>query len=427
MKKKIAFSTFGCKLNFAETSEISRNIQKKNFELVDYKEFADVYVINTCTVTANADKKCKTAIKQALHRNPKAKIAVMGCLSQLKALEISKIDGVDLVLGNTDKFLLPDFLDNLNKNEHAEIYNHDILKEAQFIPSYSITSRTRSFFKIQDGCDYFCTYCAIPFARGRSRNDTIANTIKIANEIGQTKIKEVVLTGINIGDFGKHHNESFYQLITQLEKVNGIERYRISSIEPDLLTNEIIGFVSNSVKFMPHFHIPLQSGNNRILKLMHRKYPRELFAERVIKIKELMPDCCVACDVIVGFPSETNEEFNDTLQFLGQLDISYIHVFTYSPRPNTLALKIDEKVSEKEKKTRSQLLHQLSEEKKLTFYKSNIGKTVKVLWESDVQNGFMFGFTDNYIRVKTTYDPSLVNEIKTIRLENMDSDGIFLV
>jgi len=427
MKKKIAFSTFGCKLNFAETSEISRNIQKKNFELVDYKEFADVYVINTCTVTANADKKCKTAIKQALHRNPKAKIAVMGCLSQLKALEISKIDGVDLVLGNTDKFLLPDFLDNLNKNEHAEIYNHDILKEAQFIPSYSITSRTRSFFKIQDGCDYFCTYCAIPFARGRSRNDTIANTIKIANEIGQTKIKEVVLTGINIGDFGKHHNESFYQLITQLEKVNGIERYRISSIEPDLLTNEIIGFVNNSVKFMPHFHIPLQSGNNRILKLMHRKYPRELFAERVIKIKELMPDCCVACDVIVGFPSETNEEFNDTLQFLGQLDISYIHVFTYSPRPNTLALKIDEKVSEKEKKTRSQLLHQLSEEKKLTFYKSNIGKTVKVLWESDVQNGFMFGFTDNYIRVKTTYDPSLVNEIKTIRLENMDSDGIFLV
>jgi len=427
MKKKIAFSTFGCKLNFAETSEISRNIQKKNFELVDYKEFADVYVINTCTVTANADKKCKTAIKQALHRNPKAKIAVMGCLSQLKALEISEIDGVDLVLGNTDKFLLPDFLDNLNKNEHAEIYNHDILKEAQFIPSYSITSRTRSFFKIQDGCDYFCTYCAIPFARGRSRNDTIANTIKIANEIGQTKIKEVVLTGINIGDFGKHHNESFYQLITQLEKVNGIERYRISSIEPDLLTNEIIGFVSNSVKFMPHFHIPLQSGNNRILKLMHRKYPRELFAERVIKIKELMPDCCVACDVIVGFPSETNEEFNDTLQFLGQLDISYIHVFTYSPRPNTLALKIDEKVSEKEKKTRSQLLHQLSEEKKLTFYKSNIGKTVKVLWESDVQNGFMFGFTDNYIRVKTTYDPSLVNEIKTIRLENMDSDGIFLV
>jgi len=427
MKKKIAFSTFGCKLNFAETSEISRNIQKKNFELVDYKEFADVYVINTCTVTANADKKCKTAIKQALHRNPKAKIAVMGCLSQLKASEISKIDGVDLVLGNTDKFLLPDFLDNLNKNEHAEIYNHDILKEAQFIPSYSITSRTRSFFKIQDGCDYFCTYCAIPFARGRSRNDTIANTIKIANEIGQTKIKEVVLTGINIGDFGKHHNESFYQLITQLEKVNGIERYRISSIEPDLLTNEIIGFVSNSVKFMPHFHIPLQSGNNRILKLMHRKYPRELFAERVIKIKELMPDCCVACDVIVGFPSETNEEFNDTLQFLGQLDISYIHVFTYSPRPNTLALKIDEKVSEKEKKTRSQLLHQLSEEKKLTFYKSNIGKTVKVLWESDVQNGFMFGFTDNYIRVKTTYDPSLVNERKTIRLENMDSDGIFLV
>jgi len=427
MKKKIAFSTFGCKLNFAETSEISRNIQKKNFELVDYKEFADVYVINTCTVTANADKKCKTAIKQALHRNPKAKIAVMGCLSQLKALEISEIDGVDLVLGNTDKFLLPDFLDNLNKNEHAEIYNHDILKEAQFIPSYSITSRTRSFFKIQDGCDYFCTYCAIPFARGRSRNDTIANTIKIANEIGQTKIKEVVLTGINIGDFGKHHNESFYQLITQLEKVNGIERYRISSIEPDLLTNEIIGFVNNSVKFMPHFHIPLQSGNNRILKLMHRKYPRELFAERVIKIKELMPDCCVACDVIVGFPSETNEEFNDTLQFLGQLDISYIHVFTYSPRPNTLALKIDEKVSEKEKKTRSQLLHQLSEEKKLTFYKSNIGKTVKVLWESDVQNGFMFGFTDNYIRVKTTYDPSLVNEIKTIRLENMDSDGIFLV
>jgi len=250
-EKKIAFSTFGCKLNFAETSEISRNIQKKNFELVDYKEFADVYVINTCTVTANADKKCKTAIKQALHRNPKAKIAVMGCLSQLKALEISEIDGVDLVLGNTDKFLLPDFLDNLNKNEHAEIYNHDILKEAQFIPSYSITSRTRSFFKIQDGCDYFCTYCAIPFARGRSRNDTIANTIKIANEIGQTKIKEVVLTGINIGDFGKHHNESFYQLITQLEKVNGIERYRISSIEPDLLTNEIIGLSAIPLNLCP--------------------------------------------------------------------------------------------------------------------------------------------------------------------------------
>lgn len=426
MKKKIAFSTFGCKLNFTETSQISRDFVEKGFSLVDFKEDADIYVINTCTVTENAEKKCKAAIKQALKRNPNAKIAVVGCFSQLNPSEIIAIKGVDVVLGNSDKFNLIKYIESLENKDMPVIQNSDISKDKKFAPSYSLNDRTRSFFKVQDGCDYFCSYCAIPYARGRSRSETIEKTIEIAKNICNSGIKEIVLTGINLGDFGKKNGESFLQLLQELEKLEKLQRIRISSIEPDLLTKDIITLVANSKVILPHFHIPLQSGSNSILYAMKRKYTTSLFADRVSMIREILPNSCIACDVIVGFPGENDVHFEETYNFIQKTDLSYAHVFTYSERPDTIAKNIFPKISDKIKKERSIKLHKLSTEKKNEFYKKNIGYQATVLWESDVENGYIYGFTDNYIRVKTIFNPILINEIKKVHLTTIDTDGVFL-
>jgi threonylcarbamoyladenosine tRNA methylthiotransferase MtaB len=424
-KKTIAFQTFGCKLNISESSTISREFVENGFELVQYKDKADFYVINSCLVTATAEKKCRAAIRQLHKRNPEAKIAVIGCFSQLRSDELSKIPGVNYVLGNIEKFDLLNYL-RKNKNE-TEIQTSGLKTDKTFNPSYSTEGHTRSFFKVQDGCDYFCTYCTIPFARGRSRSDTIENTIKVAKEIGKTDFKEIILTGVNIGDFGKNNNETFLDLIKQLDKVNGIERIRISSIEPELFTDEIIEFIASSKKILPHFHIPLQAGSDKILKAMKRKYNRELFSERVKKIKQLIPDACIAIDVIVGFPGETEEDFADSYKFIEETHISYIHVFSYSDRPDTLSLKMKNKVSSSEKKQRSKDLHLLSEKMKLSFYKQNINKKAKVLFESDCKEDFLFGYTENYIRVKTKQNNNLINEIIDVRLKKIDTDGVFIV
>jgi len=425
-KKAIAFQTFGCKLNISETSTISRNFIEYGFELVSHKDKADVYVINSCLVTATAEKKCRAAIRQAHKRNPNSIIAVIGCYSQLRSDEISKIPGVNYVLGNIEKFSLLEYILK-NNNKTIKIETSGLKSDKTFNPSYSTEGHTRSFFKVQDGCDYFCTYCTIPFARGRSRSDTIENTIKVAEEIGKTDFKEIILTGVNIGDFGKNNNETFFDLIKQLDKVKGIERIRISSIEPELLTDEIIEFIASSKKILPHFHIPLQSGSNRILAAMKRKYNRELFSERIKKIKQLIPDACIAIDVIVGFPGETCEDFSDSFKFIEQSQISYIHVFSYSDRPDTLSSKMKNKVSNSEKKQRSKDLHLLSEKMKLSFYEQNVNKIAKVLFESDCKENFIFGYTKNYIRVKTKIDKSLINEIIEVRLSEIDSDGVFKI
>ncbi len=407
MKKTVAFHTLGCKLNFAESSDLGRKFVENGYELVDFKAVADVYVINTCTVTALAEKKCRTAIRQAIRQNPNAKIAVVGCFSQVNPEEIAKIKGVDYVLGNADKHLLLDYL----KNENPELTD---LKNADFVASYSSDDRTRTFLKIQDGCDYFCTYCAIPHARGRNRNDTIENTIKIAEKIAKTGTKEIVLTGVNIGEFGKSTNETFFQLIQALDHVQNIERYRISSIEPNLITDEIIDFVAQSRAFLPHFHIPLQSGSNKILQLMKRRYVRELFAERVQKIKSVMPHAFIAADVIVGFPGESDDDFEDVYQFIESLPLAFLHVFPYSERPNTPAIHLPGKVSAEVKKQRSERLHQLSERKHADFCKHHRLNPSKVLWEADNQNGWMYGFTENYIRVRKPFDERSVNHIELI-------------
>ncbi len=424
-KKTIAFQTFGCKLNISESSTISREFVENGFELVQYKDKADVYVINSCLVTATAEKKCRAAIRQLHKRNPKAMIAVIGCFSQLRSDELSKIPGVNYVLGNIEKFDLLNYI--LNNKEGTEIQTSGLKTDKTFNPSYSTEGHTRSFFKVQDGCDYFCTYCTIPFARGRSRSDTIENTIKVAEEIGKTDFKEIILTGVNIGDFGKNNNETLLGLIKQLDKVKGIERIRISSIEPELLTDEIINFIASSEKILPHFHIPLQAGSNKILKVMKRKYNQELFLERVKKIKQLIPDACIAIDVIVGFPGETTEDFADSYKFIEETGISYIHVFSYSDRPDTLSLKMKNKVSNSEKKQRSKDLHLLSEKIKLSFYQQNVNKTAKVLFESDCKDGFIFGYTENYIRVKTKQNNNLINEIINVRLKKIDTDGVFKI
>lgn len=438
-KRKIAFHTFGCKLNFAETSAIARKFTEDSYETVDFKEKADIYVIHSCTVTAAAEKKCKTAIRQAVKRNPDASVAVIGCYSQLKPDEIKRLPGVKIVLGNNEKYRLFEIVDG--KSSEVDYHGHlsetpesiDYVKDDEiktsriFEPGFSVNDRTRSFFKVQDGCDYFCTYCAIPFARGRSRSATVEETIKVATSIASTDVKEVVLTGVNIGDFGKQHGESFFDLVVELNLLAGIERIRISSIEPELLEDRIIEYVSRSEKLMPHFHIPLQSGNDRILSLMKRKYKREVFAARVNKIKQLMPDACIAADVIIGFPGETNEEFLDTYNFIENLGVSYLHVFTYSQRPGTKATEMQEQVNDKVKARRSKLLHELSERKKHEFYSENKGKKQEVLWESDVENNMMFGFTSNYIRCKTSYDKLKVNQIEEVRLEEVDIDGVFIV
>lgn len=430
-KKRIAFHTLGCKLNFSETSTISRQFGDENFEIVAFDKQADIYVVHTCSVTAIAEKKCKTAVKQAHKRNPDAKVAVMGCAVQANAELFRNMDGVSWVFGNEDKFRLGEVVKNQENTSnyygHHESYVSEISKSNSFFPSYSSGDRTRSFFKVQDGCNYFCTYCSIPFMRGRSRSETVQNTMKVAQEIADSQIKEIILTGVNIGDFGKKNNESFIDLIKELDKLNGIERIRISSIEPELLTNEIIETVSKSIKLLPHFHIPLQSGSDKILKLMKRKYERSVFADRVKYIKSLMPDAFIAADVIVGFPGETENDFESAFEFIDSLEVSNLHVFTYSERPDTKAIEMDNKIDEKVKRERSKRLHQLSDRKRLDFYHSQLGKVENVLWESDNIKGFMHGFTGNYIKVKTLFKEELINTITQVRLISIANDETCLV
>lgn len=426
--KKVAFYTLGCKLNFSETSTISRLFEDAGFAKVDMSEGPDIFVLNTCSVTENADKKCKQLVKKVMKTNPDTFIIVVGCYAQLKPEEIANIPGVDIVLGANEKFNVLEHLENLEKQEQAKVAYENIKNTKEFVPSFSYGDRTRSFLKIQDGCDYFCTFCTIPLARGKSRNASIQETIDEAKKIAETEIKEVVLTGVNIGDFGQGGEENFFGLVQELDKVEGIDRFRISSIEPNLLSNEIIEFCLNrSQRFVPHFHIPLQSGSNKLLKAMRRKYERELYADRVAKIKELNPQTCIGVDVIVGFPGETDDEFMETYNFLTELDISYLHVFTYSERAKTTAIKMDEVVPMDKRKERSRMLHILSEKKKRAFYESVVGNTGRVLVEAEEENGYMNGFTENYVKVKLPYNPDLANTFVDVTLSEIDRDGIMKV
>ncbi len=422
--KKVSFYTLGCKLNFSETSTIGRLFEDAGFAKVDFNDSPDVYVINTCSVTDNADKKCKQLVRKALSVNSDAFIAIIGCYAQLKPKEIAAIPGVDLVLGANEKFNIIAHLDSLEKKEQAHIENKEIKHTNRFIPSFSVGERTRSFLKIQDGCDYFCSFCTIPLARGFSRSNTISSTVKTAHEVADSGVKEIVLTGVNIGDFGTGTEETFLGLIKELDKISSIERFRISSIEPNLLNDEIIKFVSESERFVPHFHIPLQSGSDKILKLMRRRYERNLYADRVQKIKSLMPDCCIGVDVIVGFPGETDEDFKDTYDFINGLPVSYLHVFTYSERANTTAIRSTEVVPMETRNKRSKMLHILSEKKKRAFYESQISKSETVLFEADEEEGYMHGFTSNYVKVKTRFDDSMINQLAEIRMEKIDGNGI---
>jgi threonylcarbamoyladenosine tRNA methylthiotransferase MtaB len=426
MTKKVAFYTLGCKLNFSETSAIGRQFNEAGFETVSFTDKADVYLINTCSVTDHADKKCRKVVKEALKHSPNAYIAIVGCYAQLKPKEISEIPGVDVVLGAAEKFMITEYITDLTKKEKTQIFNQDISEAKSFISSYSFGERTRTFLKVQDGCDYTCSFCTIPLARGASRSDTISHVIEQANEIAQSGVKEIVLTGVNLGDFGIRdgvREDKFFDLIQALDQVDGIDRIRISSIEPNLLSNEIIEFVSKSNKFVPHFHIPLQSGCNKILGLMRRRYKRELYAERVAEIKRLMPNCCIGVDVIVGFPGETQDDFLETYNFLNELEVSYLHVFTYSERENTSAAEMKGVVPGSKRADRSKMLHILSEKKRRAFYETQVGISTEVLFEADQKSGFMHGFTRNYIKVKAPYDPLLINEIKMVKLENIASDG----
>ncbi|TJY34133.1 tRNA (N(6)-L-threonylcarbamoyladenosine(37)-C(2))-methylthiotransferase MtaB [Pontimicrobium aquaticum] len=429
-RKKVAFYTLGCKLNFSETSTIARSFKSEGFDRVDFSEAADIYVINTCSVTENADKRFKTIVKQAQKANPDAFIAAIGCYAQLKPETLADVNGVDLVLGATEKFKITDYLNDLTKNDFGEVHSCEIEDADFYVGSYSIGDRTRAFLKVQDGCDYKCTYCTIPLARGISRSDTLANVLKNAKEISEQNIKEIVLTGVNIGDYGKgefgnkKHEHTFYELVQALDEVEGIERLRISSIEPNLLKNETIDFVSNSKTFVPHFHIPLQSGSNELLKLMRRRYLRELYVDRVNKIKQVMPHACIGVDVIVGFPGETDEHFLETYNFLTELDISYLHVFTYSERDNTLAASMDGVVSKNVRSKRSKMLRGLSVKKRRAFYESQLNTTRTVLFESENKEGYIHGFTENYIKVKTPWNPELVNTLHKIELTEIDEDGL---
>jgi len=425
--KRVAFYTLGCKLNFSETSTIARNFENQGFAKVDFTDRPDIVVINTCSVTDNADKKCRKIVKKAIKINPTVFVVMIGCYAQLKPEEIASIDGVDLVLGANEKFNILDHLDNLEKQEIAKIENTNIKETTDFIPSFSFGDRTRSFLKVQDGCDYFCTFCTIPLARGKSRNSTVAETVIEAKKIAETKIKEVVLTGVNIGDFGQGKGENFFDLVKALAMVDGIERFRISSIEPNLLTNEIIDFVAESNSFLPHFHIPLQSGSDTLLKQMRRKYLSGLYTERVERIKSHNPDTCIGVDVIVGFPGETEEEFLTTVNYLNQLDISYLHVFTYSERANTTARKMADAIPIKVRRDRSKQLQILSNKKRRAFYETQLGKTKSVLFEGEENEGTMYGFTENYVKVKTTFNADLVNQIKAVKLLDIDRDGVVKV
>ncbi|WP_281847156.1 tRNA (N(6)-L-threonylcarbamoyladenosine(37)-C(2))-methylthiotransferase MtaB [Olleya namhaensis] len=429
-KKKVGFYTLGCKLNFSETSTIARSFKDEGFDRVDFNDPADIYVINTCSVTENADKRFKTVVKQAQKSNPEAFVVAVGCYAQLKPQELADVNGVDLVLGATEKFKITDYLNDLTKNDLGEIHSCEIEDADFYVGSYSIGDRTRAFLKVQDGCDYKCTYCTIPLARGISRSDELQNVISNAKEISSKGIKEIVLTGVNIGDYGKgefgnkKHEHTFLELVEALDQVEGIERLRISSIEPNLLKNETIDVVSKSRAFVPHFHIPLQSGSNVILKAMRRRYMRELYVDRVIKIKEVMPHACIGVDVIVGFPGETEEHFLETYNFLNELDISYLHVFTYSERANTVAAELDNVVPKNIRTKRSKMLRGLSAKKRRAFYESQIGATRKVLFESENKAGYIHGFTDNYVKVKSPWNPELVNTLHDIELTKIDDDGL---
>ena len=419
--KTVSFYTLGCKLNFSETSTISRDLEEEGYAKIDFELGADIYVINTCSVTDQADKKCRNIVRKALKYNPNAFIVVIGCYAQLKPEEISRIEGVDLVLGAQEKFNIGNYLKDTKKKKNSIFINQPIKNVKTFYPGYSVGDRTRSFFKVQDGCNYFCSFCTIPLARGKSRSGTISQTIEKAKEIEKSEVKEVVLTGINLGDFGYKTKENFYQLINKLEELNGISRFRISSIEPDLLSEEIIEFVNSSNKFVPHFHIPLQSGSNLLLKKMRRRYDTDLYSSRIKLIKELMPHACIGVDVIVGFPGETEEEFNKTIDYIKSLPVSYLHVFTYSERANTNAPKLNEIVPMEVRRKRSKQLRILSLKLKLRFYNENIGYKGKVLFESKEDN-FLVGFTENYIKVKVPFKPNMINTIQEVKLEKISSD-----
>jgi threonylcarbamoyladenosine tRNA methylthiotransferase MtaB len=429
-RKKVAFYTLGCKLNFSETSTIARNFTDEGFNRVEFNEVADIYVINTCSVTENADKRFKSIVKQAQKSNPDAFVAAVGCYAQLKPQELADVDGVDLVLGATEKFKITDYLNDLSKNDFGEVHSCEIEDADFYVGSYSIGDRTRAFLKVQDGCDYKCTYCTIPLARGISRSDTMEGVLKNAKEISEQNIKEIVLTGVNIGDYGKgefgnkRHEHTFLDLVTELDKVEGIERLRISSIEPNLLKNETIDLVSKSRAFVPHFHIPLQSGSNDILKKMKRRYMKELYVDRVNKIKEVMPHACIGVDVIVGFPGETDEHFLETYNFLTSLDISYLHVFTYSERDNTEAATMDGVVPKNVRAKRSKMLRGLSAKLRRKFYESQLKTTRTVLFESENKEGYIHGFTENYVKVKAPWNPELVNKLHKVELTQIDEDGL---
>jgi len=428
-KKKVAFYTLGCKLNFSETSTIARNFQNEGFDRVDFEEVADIYEINTCSVTENADKQFKQIVKKAMKLNDKAFVAAVGCYAQLKPEELAAVDGVDLVLGATEKFKVTDYINDLSKNDMGEIHSCEIEEANFYVGSYSIGDRTRAFLKVQDGCDYKCTYCTIPLARGISRSETLENVLQNASDISKQGIKEIVLTGVNIGDYGKgefgnkKHEHTFLDLVKALDEVEGIERLRISSIEPNLLKNETIEFVSKSRTFIPHFHIPLQSGSNEILKKMKRRYLREVYTERVNKIREVMPHACIGVDAIVGFPGETDENFLETYNFINEMDISYLHVFTYSERDNTEAAVMPDVVPMNVRNKRSKMLRGLSVKKRRAFYESQIGTDRTVLFESENKEGYIHGFTENYVKVKTPWNPELVNTLHEINLTKIDEDG----
>lgn len=428
--KKVAFYTLGCKLNFSETSTIARDFQNEGFERVDFSDVADIYVINTCSVTENADKRFKTIVKQALQVNTDAFIIAIGCYAQLQPQELADVYGVDLVLGATEKFKITDYLNDLSKQSVGSVHACEIEAADFYVGSYSIGDRTRAFLKVQDGCDYKCTYCTIPLARGISRSDTLQNVLGNAHEISKKGIQEIVLTGVNIGDYGKgefgnkKHQHTFLELIQALDNVEGIKRLRISSIEPNLLKNEMIDFVSKSNRFVPHFHIPLQSGSNLVLKNMRRRYMRELYEERVAMIKQQMPDACIGVDVIVGFPGETEALFLETFNFLNALDISYLHVFTYSERPNTLAASMENTVPKNIRTKRSKLLRGLSVKKRRAFYESQLGSVRTVLFEGENKSGYIHGFTENYVKVKTPWNPTLVNTLHEVELTKIDNDGL---
>jgi threonylcarbamoyladenosine tRNA methylthiotransferase MtaB len=425
----VAFHTLGCKLNFSETSTIARKFEEAGFQKTGFDKGADVYVINTCSVTENADRECKTIVHRALNQNPEAFIAIIGCYAQLKPNEISDIEGVDLVLGAAEKFNVVNYIGDAVKKQKAEVFSCEIADANEFISSYSTTDRTRAFLKVQDGCDYNCSFCTIPLARGKSRSNTIESVLNDVKKIAESGVREIVLTGVNLGDFNYLDEKriGFLDLIRELDNTKDIERFRISSIEPNLLTNEIIEFVSKSKKFVPHFHIPLQSGSDKILKQMRRRYLSDLYADRVIAIKKLMPYCCIGVDVIVGFPGETNEDFLETYNFLNDLDISYLHVFTYSERKNTYAVQLAHPVPIHERKKRNQMLRILSEKKLRHFYEQNIGKEFNVLFESENKEGMIHGFTENYIKVKTPFDSFLINQLVPVKISEVDNDGAAII